>query len=286
MQSMPHLIKKPTTLICESLRRIKNNYSIEHSKIYPAPIIVLGNQKSGTTAIASLLGKATKKTFVIDPWFQIQNQLDIQNQIDLQKRIYENTYTLQDFIENNKQYFSFKLIKEPNFTFLYEEVRKCFPEAKFIFISRDPRDNIRSILNRLNIPGNTASLSDRQLEQMTLGWRLVMEGKYPSVYGHNYIEKLAYRWNIAADVYLKHLDNMIYISYEDFLKDKNAEIISLAEKVGLDIKRDISKELNIQYQPKGNNKMSWQDFFGEENLSCINKICSDRIKSFNYDMDC
>ena len=276
------LIKELRTLVYSTLSKIENQDLFKKGTIHPSPIIVLGNQKSGTTAIATLLGKATKKTFAIDPWFQIQNKLDIKSQINLQKQLYENSSELRHFIEQNKRYFYYDLIKEPNFTFLDKDVRKCFPQAKFIFINRDPRDNIRSILNRLKIPGNLERLSDRQLNSMTLGWQLVMEGKYPSVPGDNYIERLAYRWNVAADNYLKSPDSTIYITYEDFLKNKKAIIISLAEEIGLSIKRDISKHLDIQYQPKGNNDMSWEEFFGRENLAKINNICGNKIKIFNY----
>ena len=275
-------IKASITLIYSTLTRIKNQYLLKNGAIYPSPIIVLGNQKSGTTVIAALLSKATRKTVAIDPWFQIQNKLDIESQINLQQRLYENSSKFNNFIEQNNQYFYFEVIKEPNFTFLYEDVKKCFPEAKFIFINRDPRDNIRSILNRLKIPGNIRQLSDRQLNSMTLGWKLVMEGKYPSVPGDNYIERLAYRWNVAADNYLKNSDSMIYVTYEEFLENKKAKINLLAEEIGLKIKRDISKELDIQYQPKGNNNLSWSEFFGEENLARINDICGDKIKLFNY----
>ena len=275
-------IKASLTLIYSTLTRIKNQYLLEDGAIHPSPIIVLGNQKSGTTVIAALLSKATKTTVAIDPWYQIQNKLDIGSQINLQQQLYENSSKFKSFIEQNNQYFYFKVIKEPNFTFLYQDVKKCFPEAKFIFINRDPRDNIRSILNRLKIPGNLRQLSDRQLDSMTLGWKLVMEGKYPSVPGDNYIERLAYRWNVAADNYLKNSDSMIYVAYEDFIQHKKATINSLAEQTGLKIKRDISQELDIQYQPKGNNNMSWSEFFGKENLARINDICGDNIKLFNY----
>ena len=267
------------------LANIKHQHLLKNARLPKSPIIVLGNQKSGTTAIAALVGRATKKKFAIDPWFQIQNKLDIKSQIDLQKQLYEHSCSLNDFINHNKQYFSVEIIKEPNFTFLYEDVIKCFPTAKFIFINRDPRDNIRSILNRLNVPGNLTQLSDCQLESMTLGWQLVMEGKYPSVLGNNYIEKLAYRWNIAADTYIKNADNIIYIAYENFLEDKQAKIISLAEKIGVNIEHDISQELNIQYQPKSNNNASWLEFFGAKNLAHINDICGDKIKLFNYNLE-
>jgi len=277
-------IKIPIKLFSKPFRIVKEKYAISNRRISQSPVIILGNQKTGTTVIASLLGKATKKNFVIDPVYQIQYKANSVGQLSLQQQLYQDTNTLQAFIENNKQYFSYELIKEPNFTFLSENVRKYFPEAKFIFTNRDPRNNIRSILNRLNIPGNLTKLREHHLQEMNLGWRLLIEGKYPSASGNNYIERLANRWNLAAESYLRNIDNTIYISYEYFLQDKHKAIISLAKQTGLDLKDDISKQLDIQYQPKGNNNMSWQEFFGQENLARINNICSDKIKIFNYDI--
>ena len=277
-QIIPEFIKQPVRVLREIPKDIKAAYLNQASSIHPKPIIILGHQKTGTTAIAALLGKATGKTFIIDPLLRVKRQDEVRD------KLYNNELFLQDFIRRNKLFFSFDIIKDPNFSFLYEEVRECFPNAKYIFINRDPRDNLRSILNRLKIPGNLPKLNNSDLDKLPQNWRIAIEGKHPSVSGSNYIEKLAHRWNIAAENYIKNRDSMVYISYEDFMKDKNAAIYNLAKKIGLKPEHDISKQVDVQYQPRGDHNTTWLDFFGKNNLHQINDICADKIKLFNYDL--
>ena len=124
-----------------SIRKILSLFS----KINSDPLLILGNQKSGTTVIASLLSKATKKTLTSDIKSLIKNpslKLDFK------------LLCLNDFIKQHKYDFSKDIIKEPFLSFYAEELIESFPNAKIVWIVRNPYQNIRSILNRLKIPGN------------------------------------------------------------------------------------------------------------------------------------
>ena len=118
-------------------------------RFLPAPIIVLGHQKTGTSVIAALLGEATGKSVTID-MFHHNNKI----RPFFREDIFNKKLSLRDFIQANALYFSTDIIKEPDLTFHYEALLNYFPKAKFVFVIRDPRDNIRSILNRLKISGN------------------------------------------------------------------------------------------------------------------------------------
>src|SRR5690606_37975827 len=109
------------------------------------PIFILGNQKTGTSAIAALLGEATGNPYTIDVFCHLG---------DLQRRLFNRELTFRQFIVRSKDFFSKKIVKEPSFTFFYDELRREFPEATFVLIVRDPHENVRSILNRLEIPGD------------------------------------------------------------------------------------------------------------------------------------
>jgi len=247
-------------------------------KIEPAPIIVLGNQKAGTSAITALLGQATRQTYIIDILHRIQTP-------ELRENLLNGKSELRKVILSNKHFFSKKIIKDPNLTFLYKDLINIFALPQFIFIVRDPRDNIRSILNRLRTPGDLNSLPPSFTNNWSdnlYGWKMILEGKYPRVSGRNYIEFLAERWNLATSTYLQNADSMVLVRYEDFLMDKENTIYNLARKVRLKPYSDISASVDTQFQPCGNTNISWLDFFGNKNLSCIESICKRNMKILGY----
>ncbi len=93
---------------------------------------------------------------------------------------------------------------------------------------------------------------------------------------------LAQRWNYIADLHADNSARMLLIRYEDFSRDKIGELERLAETLGLEKKRDVSGRVNVQFQPAGDRSVRWDQFFGTENLSRIERICADRMKRFGY----
>lgn len=238
------------------------------------PVFILGNQKSGTTAVAALIAEASDQSVAIDlrnefsrPTFQFVHQGHI---------------TLDEHININKIEFTRKIIKEPNLTLMYAELKQIYPDARFVFVVRDPRTNIRSILNRLGLPGNAMHLDKKQLSSMSEAWKLVMSTYWMGHEGSNYIESLSYRWCKLADVYLGNPDDFMLIRYEDFLKDKEFVIKSVVMSLGFEVKNDIRKKLNIQYQPRGNHRVGIEKFFSSANLSIIDELCSSRMRLLGY----
>ncbi|NJK64630.1 MAG: sulfotransferase [Synechococcaceae cyanobacterium SM2_3_1] len=271
-----HTMSSPTQPM-KSYLTIKKNLANRFRRLPHAPVIVLGNQKSGTTAIACLLGKACQQVTTIDPFFRIDNS------IELRRQLFARETSFDKIINQYKSYFHGQIIKDPNFSFFYPDLKKAFPESKFIFILRDPRDNIRSILNRLKLPGNMKHLDPTLLLSFqNTGWQYVIEGRLPDMEGETYIEKLAHRWNCVTNQFLKHRENLTLIRYEDFVHDKVSSITQLAKQVELLPQQDISQEVNVQFQPRGNPNIKWIDFFGYDNLKLIELICAEQMIRFNY----
>ncbi|MGV2829974.1 sulfotransferase family protein [Myxosarcina sp. GI1(2024)] len=238
----------------------------ETVSLHPAPIFILGHAKSGTTAIATLLAKISRQLVTIDPIYRI----DPQN--ELQRQLLTGKLKLKDVVRAHKFYFSTPINKDPKLTFFYQDLRECFPQAKFIFVIRDPRDNIRSFLNRRNIPGH--------LKHIPFEKRGFV-GQIPPIPGKNYIEQLSNRWNLAADTYLANRSQFTLIRYEDFIADKIAAIAHLAHQMQLKPIEDISQFIDIQYQPSGDRSSSWLEFFGN-NFQTIETICGERMNYFDY----
>ena len=244
-------------------------------KLNPSPNFILGNEKSGTSAIAALLGEATNQTYAIDvPSIYKQENLE---------QIIRKEVDLKSFInQNSKIEFSKQIIKEPSFTWFYPQLKSIYPKAKFIFIVRDPRTNIRSMLNRMNLKGDFENISQTDLKHLPIEWQKTIENRWLGIENSNYIESLALRWNKAVSVYLENKEDFILIKYEDFLKNKNQSIFDLSNQLDLKISTSIEDKLDLAFQPKGDNSLPLETFFGKENLEKIEKICKEGMQKMGY----
>jgi hypothetical protein len=251
-----------------NLSRIEANLA----KINPSPVIILGNQKSGTSVIAHLIadyGGLTKIIDIPEIWWPALEDLMLRRK------------SLEEFANKNILYFAKQLIKEPNLTFLYPQLRTLFPKAAYVFVVRDPRTNIRSLLNRIGLPGNLAALEPEKSD-IPEKWVSIFDAQMWGLTTVHYVDMLSERWNRAVDVYLENKTTMEMIRYEDFVRNKVEMIKHIAKLLGLQQKEDISNRVDVQYQPKGDRNISWLDFFGTVNLSRIEAICGTRMQEFGY----
>ncbi len=240
-------------------------------------VIIAGMPKSGTTAIARLIGAATGQDVCSDPFYQLD-----QKKIIFRKSLYNSQLSLYDLWKRNRRIFSGKIVKDPNFPFLLSQLRTLFPDAQLVFIVRDPRDNIRSILNRLNLPGNP-KVGNLSSIKGSSAWINLLTGRTPDVPGNNYIEILAWRWRRAAEAFLEYREYGIEIRYEDFNKNKSVAIFQLGKQLGYTEFQDIDHLVDIQYQPKGNTKIPIDGFFDKASLDAIDRIIEPTLKEFGYE---
>jgi hypothetical protein len=239
------------------------------------PVFVLGNQKSGTTVIAAALAHATDQSVTLDV-----RDISANYMLGLQR----GDVPLHRFIARYRLDFSRDIIKEPGLTFVSDQLFDRFPEASYVLIVRDPRDNIRSLLNRLNLPGSADQLSAEVLESLHPVWQSVVRNRALGVDATHYIDRLAQRWNRAADVYLNHKARVVPVKYESFCDDKVEYIESTARRLNLDVTQDIHSVVNQQYQSRGNRSVSWSNFFGETNLRRIEQRCGSRMQQLGYSL--
>lgn len=254
--------------------QIEREFKTFRAEINPHPILVLGNQKSGTSVIAALLGKLTNLSVTIDLIKEVYHPVHHQ--------VIQGKLSFDQFVRINKLDFSRAIVKEPNLSLLYPNLIDYFPQSQLVFVVRDPRDNLRSILNRLQLPGNLSQLDSKQWESLSSTWQIILENQGLNLPGNNYIERMAYRWNYMSHLFNQYSEKTILIRYEDFLQDKSQAITDLAQKLGLPPVNDISDQVDVQYQSRGNRSVKWLDFFGEENLHKIEGVCGEQMKKFNY----
>lgn len=246
------------------------------SSVNRSPVWVLGNQKCGTTAIAVLIAEYGSLSRTIDFGHSAYDAAS--KLIEVNK----NNLSVKEFIDCYQCYFSKDLIKEPHLTFLFDKFLPHLPNAKCIFVTRDPRDNIRSILNRVGLSGDKQEINIHKRSNILPIWKQILTNKGLSAEKDSYIEKLAYRWCLAADMFLKNEEKMIMIRYEDFKANKEQSITNLCKKLSIKRRQDITNKVDIQYQPKGNSKICWKDFFGQQNLELIETICQSRMQQMGY----
>ena len=235
--------------------------------------MVLGKERSGTTAIAALLAEHTGRSVTLDVpplWGRVALGVAA-GEVDF-----------REFVRRNAHAFSREIIKDPSMTFFYETVREVFPRADYLMIVRDPRTNIRSVLNRVGVPGDAETLPSRPDPDLDPAWQLAFDGRALGLEGDTYIEVAAARWNQAADAYLEHSEEMTLLRYEDFVADKAAVIARLAREFGLQPAVDIAANVDRQYQAAGDSATDLHTFFGDRNLRRIETICAARMERLGY----
>ena len=242
-----------------------------------SPVFVLGNQKSGTSAISWLMSQASGESMTLDVTRAIADP-------NWQQKLKEGQLTVSQFSRKYAFEFSRSIIKEPALSLYARQLKEAYPNARFVFIVRDPRDNIRSILNRLNISGEVTGWPDlAHLGEGQAAWDMILRADWLGyVDANDAISSLAYRWEHCCAQYSAIEKDCHLIRYEDFLADKQGTIESLLAALNLNVCYDISASVNTQLQSKGDNSQSWLSFFGKENLERINQITRSRRDSFDY----
>jgi len=237
--------------------------------LHADPVLVFGQAKAGTTAIAALLARHAGLEASLDPLYRYDPFGRRRRAAREQGRSIAGQIRAHSFL------FAAPVLKDPGFLAIYDDLRTVFPSARQIMIVRDPRDNLRSLLNGRGIRGDLERSPD--LPWIHAHGRLARWSD-----GGDYIGMMAEDWNTAVDGYLARPDVFILIRYEDFVADKVGAIARLAAELGLPAAQDIDAWTDVQYQPRGDRDISWQEFFGPENLARIERICGDRMARFGY----
>jgi len=257
--------------VSAALEHLKRRLRGLFARVEPQPILVLGNQKSGTSAVAHLLADlcGLSKTIDVEPLWDAKGHAVMQGRA-----------RFADVVRRHPRCFSTQLVKEPMMTFFADQVLERFPDAPVVFVVRDPRDNLRSLLNRRGLPGDLEELTPEL--RASLGGHVTVDPEVWGGAGENYVGVLAHRWNLATDAYLAHAERMELVRYEDFLSDKLGTLERLARCVGRAPLHDVSARLDLDFQPRGDRDARWPSFFGPRNLARIEGICGGRMERMGY----
>ena len=237
-----------------------------------APVLILGNQKTGSTAIAELLAQygdlwATTDLHPLQsPDAQIENE----------------PASVACLIQRLRYYFRRDLVKENELTAATDSLLEVFPRARPVFVVRHPVQNVRSILDRVSLPGRP--LPFETLDLSGGGWERIVRGHDYGIEADDHITSLALRWCRTTTIYLRHSDRLHLVRYEDFMSDKLGTINALATRLGVEPKEDIRPLLDVPFQPRGDHRSTPpNDFFSDQALDIIHERCVDGMSALNYE---
>lgn len=228
-------------------------------------LLIVGCERSGTTAIAKLLSKGSKLSLLNDPpesWY-----------------IYPliNIVGIRGFsFKLLLQIWKHKIVKVPGFATILPELRKVHPKSfKIVYMVRDPRDNFSAIKERLSHDLNG----------------LYLNVHFLNINGKSVCENISYRWNtylnLAQDYSIKYRNDVLFVRYEDFLIDKVSVLNEIAEfsSISIDLNliiNDLDKQISKGWSKKiGGSKRYKKDLTIEE-IDIVEKITKKNMIKFNY----
>lgn len=227
----------------EADRWIREERVARRAEVHPSPSFILGMQKSGTSAIASLLSLRTGVPGAVDLAREWRRCTIVS--ASRSRRGFDR------YVRRNAADFARRLVKEPGLTYIHEQLVRRWPDSSIAIVVREPVATIRSVLERLGIPGDRATIGDVELQGVPQSWRMVLDNRWLGVEADHYIDQLAERWCIAARLAIANRDQWSVVRYEDFVQDKIGVIDSLAGDFGFPIVADIGAFLDRPFQPRG-----------------------------------
>jgi hypothetical protein len=233
---------------------------------------VLGNQKTGSTAVARLLAALGRLSITTDiPPLQTPTT-----------HLPNDPEQVAAVLQRYRYYFRRDLVKENELTPATDALLEVLPHARPVFVVRHPAHNIRSILDRVELPGHPKPLDALSLPNN--GWRPIVTSRLFGIEAPDHITALAKRWSHMTAIYERHRDRLHLVRYEDFMADKAQTIRTLAERLGIEPKRDIQPLLDVPFQPRGAHRSTaLSSFFSDEALDIITRHCATGMEVLDYE---
>lgn len=236
-------------------------------------LFITGNQKSGTSAIASLLGRAAS----------------LPVSIDFQREMYDPKFhhvragkmSFQSFMRRNALDLNSGIVKEPNLAVLLPLLLREYPDEKVYVVTRHPLHNIRSICDRLGCRSDERAIE--VAKRQNPAWKIIASGQDLNCEGGSISEVLAQRWLAIYTEALSFRRDIKLIRYEDFVSDKQKFLDSMCNELELSSCAIKDQELSKQFQPRGRNADDLEGWFEPRDLQSCWSHTSDIARSLGYD---
>lgn len=225
--------------------------------IFKQPIIILSAPRAGSTLLFEALAKSSELWTIggesheaieglpqLRPGYKnsISNELT-HNDAD-QLTIQELKLRFKSrLINKNKQPYDKEsnseirfLEKTPKNALRISFLNQVFPDAKFIYLIRDPKENISSMIDAWN---SKRFITYPYLPNFHNKWSLLLLPNWPSLIHKKNHEIATEQWKQCNQEIIHHLSKMPQekwqiVNYEDFLKDPNKQLTQLAKFINID----------------------------------------------------
>ena len=256
------------------------------------PILLFGNTRSGTTIVQKVMSTHPDIVGWYEPnalWLfadpgRIHDEFDESDATDRVKK-----YIRKRFLKYQEQHWGrIVLEKTPQNILRIPYARAIFPEAKFLFIVRNPFSFISSVEYKWQRPvtgqGILRRLKDTPISQLH-HWvrryllqqinKRILRRKYLSIWGPRYkgiqedlktqdlLTVIARQWSIPSmkaeqDMAIFEDRQILRLKYEDFVDDPVADLERICAHCGLEMTSDM---LNAAREMvKSDRKIKWQRF--------------------------
>jgi hypothetical protein len=256
------------------------------------PIILFGNFRSGTTMLQKIIASHPAVVPLYEPvgiWLYADPSRDHDefDEADATPRVkrYIRKWFLKFQRENGNRII---VEKTPHNILKIPYVRAIFPEARFIYIVRNPLSFVSSVEIKWQRPVGTKRIKarikktpftqlhhyvGRLLKQQWYG--RVLKRKYLPIWGPRYrgihgdlkenqlLTVIARQWARSAakaerDLAQFEPGQVLRLRYEDFVDDPLSWLQRICEHCGLEMTTDLARE--VQEMVKTDRKLKWQRF--------------------------
>lgn len=239
--------------------------------------IVLGHQKSGTTAVGALLARCADRGYANDPLYAVDG-----GRAQVVQRLLGESDALAAVVREHRALFGRTIVKDPDLTFVRPAIGTVFAAAAVVHVVRSPFATIRSIADRLALSADDLLLPAERLTLPNAHWRLILSGHLPRIDGGCVAEVLARRCSLALETARLDGDAVLRLRYEDFNRRKAETIAELASAVGLSPRIDIRDVVDRPFQLRGRPDVNLQERLGVRCLEIIHSECRSALEAFDY----
>jgi hypothetical protein len=218
-------------------------------------IVVIGHQRSGTSAIASLLSAAAAVRLVDDPpWTYTPNV----------RQVYGDGAATTTYLEEHRTDFEFGILKAPALTPLAPFIERWKPSLRFVVVVRNPRDTVAASLEWRRHRDD-----DSDFNFWDLGWLGIEET--------DRLRALAWRWRRYMEM-AEQLKRATWVSYDCFCCDKEGTVRRLVAALGLEECACVASLTERQFKKNfGDRRIRgldrWRSEFSVEQVEQIDALC-------------
>lgn len=280
-----------------------------------SPIILFGNFRSGTTILQKVIATHPDVVALYEPvglWLyadpgRSHDEFDENDATDKVKR-----YIRNKFLKYQQQHGNRIIVeKTPHNILRIPYVRAIFPEARFVYIVRDPLSFISSVELKWQRPAGRKRIVRRVKSTpvthlhyylkrfFNQQWNnRILRRKYLSIWGPRYngiqeelktenlLTVIARQWSLSSrkaerDFALFEDGQVLRLRYEDFVEDPISDLERICAHCGLQMTDDMAKA--VKGMVKSDRKLKWQRF-DPHDLARIIPELGDEMERHGYEI--